>query len=259
MMPITRSNLKPLLVLIVAAISAGITYIVQHHQADLLRQENRDLIAKQEKLAKERDSALESERSRTNELEQLRKHQNELLRLRGELSQLRRQLEPQKAQAGLQPAVGNKAPQAVSHAPGSYIGKDELAPVGYATPEAALETITWAMINGTYEQMTEGASPEIVAGELKDPKGREQFEAGQKMLAPVFKGMQILAKKTLEEDRVELKIKQDYDPAMNQLGKMLGALIQPMVRVGTEWKLGGSTREYQQAWEKDAQIQTFTP
>src|SRR4051812_12831925 len=87
MMPITRSNLKPLLVLIVAAISAGITYIVQHHQADLLRQENRDLIAKQEKLAKERDSALESERSRTNELEQLRKHQNELLRLRGELSQ----------------------------------------------------------------------------------------------------------------------------------------------------------------------------
>ncbi len=36
-------------------------------------------------------------------------------------------------------------------------------------------------------------------------------------------------------------------------------MIQPMVKVGNEWKLGGSTRGYEADWEKDGQIQTLTP
>jgi hypothetical protein len=122
-----------------------------------------------------------------------------------------------------------------------YISKDQLAFVGYATPDAALESMTWAMMNGPMNRTLSALGPELLEHELSNAKGREQFEAGRKTLAPLFKGMQILARKTLGEDRVELKVKMDADPLPESKADMPPFMIQPMVKVGHEWKLGGST------------------
>lgn len=183
---------------------------------------------------------------------------NELLKLRGEVGVLRRQNESQKAQISQNEAI-RKNTQFIGHTPGTYISKEQLSDAGYATPETALETINWAMMSGTYDQVNQGLSPELLADEFKNPNGREDFEKQQKMIAPLFKGMQIVAAKSLADDRVELKFKMDADPVPGQANQQPSFLIQPMVKVGNEWKLGGSTRSYSDNWENNGQVQTFVP
>ena len=194
--------------------------------------------------------------------DRLTRNSNELLKLRGEIGVLRRQLASQKIQVDQQTDPQKERISTKAHTPGSYIPSDELAPVGYATPEAALETHMWAMMRGTYEQINEGVNPEMLTEELKDPKYREAFESQQKITAPIFNGMQILAKKTLTDDKVELKVKHAYDlEAMKKLTTDITPefIIQPMINVSGEWKLGGSTRGYKSSWEEDGQIQSFNP
>jgi hypothetical protein len=130
---------------------------------------------------------------------------------------------------------------------------------GYATPEAALETITYNMIFGSYDQCNEGLGPEMLPDELKDPNQRERFEARQKMMAPLFKGLQIFARKAVAEDKVELKVKMDANPLPNQETSQPEFLVQPMIKVGEFWKLGGSTRGHEETWNAEGQIQTFLP
>ena len=77
-----------------------------------------------------------------------------------------------------------------------------------------------------------------------------------------MKGFQIVAMKTLADNKVELKVKDDYNPdIMNKLGANPppGFKVQPMVKIGNEWKLGGSTRLYTASWDEKGQIQTYTP
>jgi hypothetical protein len=76
-------------------------------------------------------------------------------------------------------------------------------------------------------------------------------------MAAAFKGMQIVARKTLDGDRVELKVKLDADPLPNSQVNPPTFMAQPMVKVGNEWKLGGSTRPCQPDWDNDGEIQTF--
>jgi hypothetical protein len=77
---------------------------------------------------------------------------------------------------------------------------------------------------------------------LLDPKEREGFETRQKMMAPLFNGLQIVARKELAEDKVEFKVKMDADPLPSQKATQPEFLVQPMIKVGEFWKLGGSTR-----------------
>lgn len=74
---------------IAALVGAG---IYEARQAARLRSEKQALLAQQEQLAGERDNALSAAARNTAEVEQLRKDKNELLRLRGEVGVLRRQL-----------------------------------------------------------------------------------------------------------------------------------------------------------------------
>ena len=115
-------------------------------------------------------------------------------------------------------------------------------------------------MNGTYDQANEGVSPALLAqDESNDPKNREQFEASQKKMAPLFKGMQIVAKKLLPDDSVELKFKMDTDPIPGQQADQPPIFVQPMVKVGDAWKIGGSTRPHAETWDEDGQIQKFIP
>ena len=96
------------------------------------------------------------------------------------------------------------------------------------------------------------------ADEAKDPKGKEKFEASYKTMGALFKGMQILARKTISDERVELKVKLDSDPYQNKPTGP-GIAIQPMLKVGDEWKLGGNTHQHSVKWDQNGSIQTYNP
>jgi len=183
----------------------------------------------------------------------LQKDNTELLRLRNEVGQLRRERDAQKQRAGQPPAGGG---QSASH-PGRYISKEQLAFAGYATPEAALESTTWAMMRGTWDQAIAGFNRGMAKEVSQDPGSRQQFEARRDEVAAAFKGMQIVARKTLDGDQVELKVKMDADPLPNGQWDLPSFMIQPMVKVGDEWKVSGSTRNWQPSWDNDGQIQTL--
>lgn len=248
-------NIKTIAAIVVAAVTAGTgTHFVQQHEATRLRDENQNLIAEREKLTNERNTFLSAEKANRDELVRLRKNQSELLRLRGEVGVLRNELALQKRQVSQQTALPQPM-NTINHPPGSYIAKDQMTFAGYATPEAATESFVWTALHGTYEQFLETMSPEHSAEESKDPSSREKFETFQSNDAPLFKGIQILAKKVVAEDRVELKIM--YFEGKSE--KSEHCSIQPMGKIGSEWKRVGSTQGCEETWDKAGQVQKFVP
>ncbi len=237
------------------AVIAGVaSYVVQRSQVLRLKAQNQNLSSQLAQASADHDAAAKAAQTAQDQQERLRKDNSELLRLRNEVSQLRQERDAQKQQANRATAPTQDASPSAS-GPGRYISKEQLAFVGYATPDAALESMTWAMMKGTYEQAIAALGPELLKHEAEDPKGREQFETGRQKMAPLFKGMQIVARKALGEDKVELKIRMDSDPLPNTEAEMPPFMIQPMVKVGNEWKLGGSTRGYQPEWDDGTQTQ----
>jgi RNA polymerase sigma factor (sigma-70 family) len=112
-------NLKSAAALVAAALAAGTgTYVVQQQTAAGLRAENQKLVAAQQALTQERDAARAIAGSNADELKRRESDKTELMRLRGEIGQLRRkateaeQLAEQNRQ--LQEAF-NKLAQSISH------------------------------------------------------------------------------------------------------------------------------------------------
>ena len=72
-------------------------------------------------------------------------------------------------------------------------------------------------------------------------------------------------KKVLTDDRVELKYKNDLDPAVNQLldmpknGPLPQFIVQAMVKVGNDWKMDGLPRLNEESWDDVGQIEKFAP
>ena len=86
-------NIKSLTAILTAALAAGAaTYMVQQRETNRLQVENRNLAAQVNTLAGERDAAVGAAGQVNGEMEQLKKDNRELLRLRGEVGVLRRQL-----------------------------------------------------------------------------------------------------------------------------------------------------------------------
>jgi hypothetical protein len=139
-------------------------------------------------------------------------------------------------------------------APGSYITKKQLANVGYSTPEAALETVTWALMSANYDKTIESFAPDLQTEMKKDPNDRKNFESAMKRGAPSFKGMRIVAKKTIADDKIDLKVLMEDTRAKNH-GEQYD--LQMMAKIGNEWKVGGGTRSYDAKWDNGSNIVTF--
>jgi hypothetical protein len=248
-------NLKSVAAMVVAAVLTGsVMYLVQQREVERLRSENHALVAQQQMIGSDQAAAAEAARAMKETVARLQKDTAELVRLRNEVSQLRRERGAAKALPG--PAAAPATDSVASPGnPGRYITKEQLAFVGYTTPEAGLESTTWAMMKGNYEQAMASLGGDLQQNGLNDPKSREQFETGRTNMAPLFKGMQIMAKKLLAEDRVELKVNIDADPIPNSTDQPPTLYIQPMVKVGNEWRLGGSTHPFQENWDHAGNIQ----
>jgi hypothetical protein len=134
-----------------------------------------------------------------------------------------------------------------------HLTKKQMTFAGYATPEATLQSIAWAAINGDGEKVFACLNPDMQADITKEPNGRARFNADIKQHAQQLKGLQILARKMLADDKAELKIKLDITSPAKKGKPAPGFRIQPMVKVGDDWKLGGSTRGYTPDWDEGSQ------
>ena len=147
---------------------------------------------------------------------------------------------------------------------GEYVLRDKLVFAGFATPEAAMQSASWAMASGSYEATTNALSPKMHEEAQKKPNSRATTEASLTNLSPRFQGMQILARKDISDQQVEIKAKWDFGvPAGLTIPDGRKALsqsfVQPMVKVGDEWKIGDSSHRYTPEWDKSGTIQNFVP
>jgi RNA polymerase sigma factor (sigma-70 family) len=243
-------NTKTITALLGAAIVGGTgTYLVQQRTINALRAVNQELVAQQKKLAEENEAAMGAAQTHQDELKQLRLATAELPRLRNEVNQLRQQQKQAAALLAKMSAGAKPAPPVTSP---NYISKDRVTYAGYSTPEAALQSITWATLHGTPEQMKEGLSPQL----LENADAYRNFESGRKQGSPILKGLEILAKKTVSENEVEMKLRVDTQPIPGIPLDAIPMTILPMVKVGNEWKVGTSTRDYDPSWEQSGRIET---
>ena len=249
-------NLKAAAAVISAAVLAGTgTYLAKQNELNRLRVENQNLISQQSVLAAEHDSTLNAARSNNEELERLRRQTGELLRLRNEVGQLRREREEAR-----QPVSGEitamKSPSSPSAGTAANsITRDHLINAGYATPEAALQTITWASMSGTLEpeQVKEALAPQL----LQDREAYAVFEENRKQSVAVFKSVDMLAKKTVDDSKVEFKVALNVDLGANGPNVAPSVMVLPITRIGNQWKLAGNPKDYTDTWDQDGQVQTF--
>lgn len=111
-------NFKSIVAMIAAALVAGvITYLVQQRTADQLRAENQKLTADEQSLTAERDEALAAAARNADELKRRESDKAELLRLRGEVSQLRKRAKEADQLAAQNQALQGALAQAGQAAP----------------------------------------------------------------------------------------------------------------------------------------------
>jgi len=131
---------------------------------------------------------------------------------------------------------------------GQYIGPTQLVDAGNTTPEAALETGFWATANGNYDAVIGGYIPEM-RKEVEGWYGGKDKFMGHKKKFESFKGLQIVARKVVADDKVELRYycEFQFQPASNRTDQ-----IQSLVRVGSAWMLADKTA-YTTNWDEGSQ------
>lgn len=234
-----------------AALLAGTgIYLVQQRQIERLKADNQDLMAQRQQLAAAQETASRTAQGAKEELARLQKDNAELLRLRNEVGQLR-----QEHDAAQQRANQHADAERSAANPGRYVSKDQLIFAGYATPESALESMTWALMKGSYDQFNASIDPTILADQSRVKPSREDFERQKEIYAAAFKGMQIVARKSLAGGRVKLKVKMDFDSPTSRIEDPASFMIETMVKVGDEWKSRFLPRSWQPEWDQDGQVQ----
>jgi len=144
------------------------------------------------------------------------------------------------------------------HAAGSYLVKNQFAYAGYATPEATFESMMWAYLNGDYDMVMSSVGPKDQADLKKQFGGNpKRFQSQMRRASTQFKGAQILARKNLSADKVELKF-QIVTPGGGSGRVTTNCMIQPLVKIGNEWKLiMNESTQYKTNWDQSGDIQTF--
>ena len=248
-------NAKAVTAIIGAAVVAGTgTYLVKQSEVNRLRDENQQLVAQQATLTADNQAALGAAQSNKDEMEKLRKEASDVVRLRGEVAQLRRQ-QADAQRIAQKSAPPQTTPTQLPENKSTSFARGQITFVGFATPETALQTITWATMspNLTREQINEGLSPEL----LNNKEEYAVFERNRQQSALAFKSVDMLAKKTLADDKVEFKVALNVEMPPNAPPQQAPpVMILPFVKIGDQWKLASNPKQYKEGWD-DGQVQTF--
>jgi hypothetical protein len=162
----------------------------------------------------------------------------ELLRLRNEVGQLREQsAELANLRAALATAqkVESTKPQ-VASTQSEPIPKDAWTNAGYATPEAAFQTICFAMSKGDLQTYLNSLSPEQQTNMLKSFQNKSEAEiaAGQMAEMEPVSDFQVLGKIEVGPDQVQMLV--------HTAGEDLNTIF-IMTNVNNSWKFGNMVKE----------------
>lgn len=159
---IAMTKLKSAIVGALALAGVATPLVLSHQNQARLQQENKSL---RENLARLSQLAMENGRL-SNELQQAqsaqvtaRDQERELLRLRSEVGGLREQ-KREWDQLKARPAVNENAAAAANPNLPDRIPRAAWAFAGYGSPEAALESLAWAMSNGDVKTFLASVTPE---------------------------------------------------------------------------------------------------
>jgi hypothetical protein len=155
----------------------------------------------------------------------LRRQTNELARLREENRRLRGTLA-----AGEDFQATNSPP---ATAPENIFPKESWAFAGYATPEAALQSFTWAMSTGDVRTFQASMSPDGQLQLAGKYEGKSDTEIAASMVSDMDKtgGYRILGKDVVSENEVTLNIYIDGEDTQAKI---------KMQKIGNDWKFAGA-------------------
>jgi RNA polymerase sigma factor (sigma-70 family) len=161
----------------------------------------------------------------------------ELLKLRGQVGVLRQQnkeledfkKQSERAKNASVPASPSGSQSGQEQVKDDKYPKDSWTFAGYATPEAALQSASWAMANGDVDTFFSSMTPETQKQTAKELEGKSQNEVAKANRQEMEKitGYTILKKTFVSDDEVQLQIHADGEP---------GDPIMIIKKVGDEWK-----------------------
>lgn len=233
-------------VLSIATVAAlAIWLVVEHQSRQRLVEEHLALEAQLSRMAElsaenERLSNLFSQASAPQSLSAA--ESLELLRLRGEVAVLRPQIaglesvrkENQQVRFTLENYLKNPNSKAATvPATADYWPRDSWTFTGYATPDAALQSVLWAANNGDLKTLVASTTGEIQKMVAADLDGKSADEASIKAMDEVFniKSIHVLSREFQDADTAILTA-QIEGRTETTTEKMV------LIKTGNEWKLG---------------------
>jgi hypothetical protein len=121
----------------------------------------------------------------------------------------------------------------------------ELVDAGDATPEAAWESRYWARAQGDYDAVIAATVPEMVDAAKSWMGDKATFRSRSQREFASFNGIQILARKAIAKNKVELKYAFGF-------GARQQTKLVEMIKIGTAWK-SGQTRPYDPSWDQGSE------
>jgi len=233
---------------LLAAALAGA--VVGWKNVGLLREENSALRAQLDAFQAQNAASSEAgDRQREQEWQRLRSEAQEVVRLRGEVSQLRGgaketdrlrsdnlrlQAENQQMRANANAVATPSTPP--PNAPPDQFPKESWAFSRYATPEAALVSAIWAMKQGDPKAYAASLSPEEQArmAQTWADKSEADIAAKHQKDVSVITGMRILDRQPVSAEEVQMNV---YIEGVGRMEKV------SMKRIGEEWRFGGYIRK----------------
>ena len=222
-----------------ALVIAGATtaLVVQHQTQTRLRAENESLMQQLAQL-KTGNESLSNRLAATGNSKSLSDEQfNELLRLRGEVGVLRGQTDELRklAQARQSPERQNLSAANASLTETNF-PRESWGFAGYATPEAAIQSMLWAKSVGDVKTFLASGAPGVSNGMLNSYLKAESDEARSKILVDGSKnwsGFQILNQIPLADDVVMLhvQLQMQINGAPQQ-----GDTMMELKKIDGEWK-----------------------
>ncbi len=144
------------------------------------------------------------------------------------------------------------------YAPKILISKSELKNVGYSTPETAFETMMWATMIGDYDSAFASVFPKNQLAFDKRFGDSKNFKSNLQQQHVALESIQILAKKIINRNKMELKFRMILTGDFFANGRSTMIEIAPMVRVDGSWKLNFTAPNgYTTNWDKSGNIVSF--
>ena len=131
---------------------------------------------------------------------------------------------------------------------GDFITLDKLKFVGFATPEATVQSVKWMSMNSNLEAVLNTCIPAL---RTNNHMSAEYFEGSKESTRQSFGGFQVLEKRTMGTNLVEMKIASvELKEVDSEMKRATNFGIVTLMRIGGDWKFAKDTRKYGVAWDK---------